>query len=201
MSDVNVTVVGHVGQDPTLYTAESGTRWTSIRVASTRRVRDPRSGEWGDGPTMWFTVRAFGDRALNLVDSVRKGTPVVVTGRLAVEEYEVRKQEKGPAGEAVEVREPRTSHVIESAVVAVDLSRGVVRYTRTVHTGAVPSGAPDAVTRSAGEAAGGERWETRGDAAAPWGEPTDETADGTTDEETVGGAGEDVPEARALVGV
>ena len=33
MSGVNVTVVGHVGQDPVLYTSERGTRWTSIRVA------------------------------------------------------------------------------------------------------------------------------------------------------------------------
>jgi single-strand DNA-binding protein len=162
MSDVDVTVVGHVGQDPAIYTAESGTRWTSIRVASTRRVRDPQTGEWGDGPTMWFTVRAFGDRALNLVESVRKGTPVVVTGRLAIEEYEVRKQEKGPDGELVEVRAPRTAHVIENAVVGVDLSRGIARYVRTVHTGVVPAGAPDA--------AGGERrdsWDVPGASAEP----------------------------------
>ncbi|QAY62186.1 single-stranded DNA-binding protein [Xylanimonas allomyrinae] len=142
MSDVNVTVVGHVGQDPTLYTAESGTRWTSIRVASTRRVRDPRTGEWGDGPTMWFTARAFGDRALNLVESVRRGTPVVVAGRLAFEEYEVRKEERGPDGELREVAQVRHALVVENASIAVDVARGVARYTRTVHTETLPSGAP-----------------------------------------------------------
>jgi single-strand DNA-binding protein len=138
MSDVSITVVGHVGQDPTLFTAESGTRWTSIRVASTRRVRNPQTGEWGDGPTMWFTVRQFGDRALNLIESVRKGTPVVVTGRLALEEYEQRKEERRPGGETVEVVTPRSAQVIENATVAVDLSRGVVRYTRSVSSSAVP---------------------------------------------------------------
>ncbi len=174
MSGVNVTVVGHVGQDPVLYTSESGTRWTSIRVASTRRVRDPRSGEWSDGPTMWFTVRAFGDRAMNLVESVRKGTPVVVTGRLAHEEYEVRKQEKGPDGELVEVRTPRTATVVENAVVAIDLSRGVARYTRTQHTETVPPGAPEGTDRS-GER--GEMWEVRGEAAAPDGEVDEDAAE------------------------
>jgi single-strand DNA-binding protein len=175
MSDVNVTVVGHVGQDPTLYTAESGTRWTSIRVASTRRVRDPRSGEWGDGPTMWFTARAFGDRALNLVESVRRGTPVVVTGRLAFEEYEVRKEERGPDGVLQEVSQARHALVVENASIAVDLARGVARYTRTVHTDVVPGGAPAGAERGAPGLAergapGGDPWETPGLAAAPDGE-------------------------------
>ena len=165
MSDVNVTVVGHVGQDPTLYTAESGTRWTSIRVASTRRVRDPRSGEWGDGATMWFTVRAFGDRALNLVESVRRGTPVVVTGRLAFEEYEVRKEERGPNGVLQEVSQARHALVVENASIAVDVSRGVARYTRTVHTEVVPGGA-----QAADPTAQADPWETPGLAAAPSGE-------------------------------
>ena len=165
MSDVHVTVVGHVGQDPVLYTAESGTRWTSIRVASTRRVRDARTGEWGDGPTMWFTVRAFGDRATNLTGSVHRGTPVVVTGRLAYEEYEVRKEERGADGELVEVRTPRQAMVVENASVAVDVSRGVAQYTRTVHTDVVPNGAPQAFGRPERD-----RWETPGESAAPAGE-------------------------------
>ncbi|ACZ30119.1 single-strand binding protein [Xylanimonas cellulosilytica DSM 15894] len=197
MSDVSVTVVGHVGQDPHLFASQSGTRWTSIRVASTRRVRDPRSGEWGDGPTMWFTVRAFGDRALNLVESVRKGTPVVVTGRLAVEEYEVRKQEKGPDGEAVEVRQPRWAQVIENASVGVDLSRGVARFTRTVHTDVVPGGAPAAAGGpgapggpGAHGGAGAERgpsWEVPGESAAPDGaELEDEEQVESDARETVG---------------
>ncbi|PZR55183.1 single-stranded DNA-binding protein [Xylanimonas oleitrophica] len=142
MSDVNVTVVGHVGQDPTLYTSGSGTRWTSIRVASTRRVRDPRTGEWGDGPTMWFTVRSFGDRALNVVESLRKGTPVVVSGRLAFEEYEVTKEVRGADGAVHEVSETRHALAVENATVAVDVARGVARYTRTVHTEVLPAGAP-----------------------------------------------------------
>ncbi len=58
MSDVNVTVTGHVGNEPVISFSASGTPWTSFRVASTRRVRDPRTGEWADGPTLWFTVVA-----------------------------------------------------------------------------------------------------------------------------------------------
>jgi single-strand DNA-binding protein len=156
MSDVNVTVVGHVGQDPTLFTADSGTRWTSIRVASTRRVRDARTGEWGDGPTMWFTVRAFGERALNVVGSVRKGTPVVVTGRLAFEEYEVRKEDRRPDGGTQEVTELRHAMVVENASVAVDVSRGVAVYTRRVHSGSDPWALPGAEPAPAASSDGGE---------------------------------------------
>ncbi|WP_425954612.1 single-stranded DNA-binding protein [Xylanimonas sp. McL0601] len=192
MSDVNVTVVGHVGQDPTLYTAESGTRWTSIRVASTRRVRDPRSGEWGDGPTMWFTVRAFGDRALNLVESVRRGTPVVVTGRLAFEEYEVRKEERGPDGALQEVSQARHALVVENASIAVDVARGVARFTRTVHTDVVPGGAPAGAERGAPGFAergstGADPWDTPGLAAAPSGEADEDEEPVEADtRETVG---------------
>ena len=163
MSDVNVTVVGHVGQPPALFTSPNGTRWTSLRVASTRRLRDPGTGEWRDGETTWFTVRAFGDRAQNVVDSIGRGTPVVVTGRLAFEEFEVRKEEQGPDGQKVEVVRPGYAHVIENATIAVDISRGVVKYTRTVRTEALPAGAPAASRAGAG---GSGAWERTEDDAA-----------------------------------
>jgi single-strand DNA-binding protein len=141
MNDVDVTVVGHVGAKPELYQASSGVRWTSVRVASTRRLRDSND-TWTDGPTMWFTVRVFGDKAKNVVDSLDKGTPVVVKGRLAVDEYEARTREAGPDGEFVEVAKQRWSQVVENATIGVDCTRGVVRFTRIVHTDQIPSGAP-----------------------------------------------------------
>jgi len=183
MSDVNVTVVGHVGQDPALYTSSNGTRWTSLRVASTRRLRDPGSGEWRDGETTWFTVRAYGDRAQNVVDSLGRGTPVVVTGRLAFEEFEVRKAQAGPDGRAVEVVRPGYAQVVENATIAVDVSRGVARYTRTVRTEALPGGAPQSFTTGTG---GSDAWETAQAGGVPEGENED-AEDVTADvRETVG---------------
>ena len=132
MSDVNVTVTGFVGQDPVLYTSNSGNVWTSFSVASTRRVRDS-AGQWSDGATMWFRVKAFGDRARNAVKSLHRGTPVTVTGRLAVEEYVVTKQGSQPDS-AGPTEDKRVDLVVENATIAVDITRGTVDYSRTIHT-------------------------------------------------------------------
>ncbi len=138
MSNVSITVTGHVGGDPALFTSANGTLWTSFRVASTHRVRDAKTGEWRDGDTTWFTVRSYGDKAQNVVDSIDKGTPVVVTGRLAFREFEVRREEKGADGLAVEVVKPGYEHVVENATVAIDISRGTAKYARRVHLEDLP---------------------------------------------------------------
>ena len=130
MSDVNVTVVGHVGTEPTLSTSPQGTDWTSFRLASTRRVRDPRSGEWGDGETLWFTVKLFRDRARHVCMSVRKGDPVVVRGRLTLEEWEAPREHPLPDGGTAVVTERRSRQVIEAQHVGVDATRGMVRFAR-----------------------------------------------------------------------
>jgi single-strand DNA-binding protein len=171
MSDVNVTVTGHVGNEPVISFSASGTPWTSFRVASTRRVRDPRTGEWADGPTLWFTVKAFGDRAFNVSQSLAKGTPVIVTGRLGVDEYEVRRAVPAPDGEGtVETTERRTALLVDNAAVALDVSRGVATYTRVLHRDTVPGGTGEAADagRRGGPAAPGDPWATApgGDVAA-----------------------------------
>ena len=130
MSDVNVTVVGHVGTDPTLGTSPQGTDWTSFRLASTRRVRDPRTGEWGDGETLWFTVKLFRERARHVCMSVRKGDPVVVTGRLTLEEWDAQREHQLPDGGTATVTERRSQQAIEAQHVGVDATRGMVRFAR-----------------------------------------------------------------------
>jgi len=127
MADVAITVIGYVGNDPVLKKSRSDLSWTQFRVGSTRRLKDAESGQWIDGPTMWFTVKAWGNKAENIIDSIRKGSPVVVTGRLAEEPYVLTKV--GDNGEPVTER--RSGLTIENAVVAIDLSRGAAKYFRT----------------------------------------------------------------------
>jgi len=138
MAEVNVTVVGYVGSDPVLKKSKSELAWTQFRVGSTRRWRDLESGQWIDGSTMWFTVKAWGSKAENVIDSIRKGTPVIVSGRLAEEPYVLTKA--GENGEPV--TEYRTGLTIENAVVAVDISRGIAKYVRTERDLAEPVEAP-----------------------------------------------------------
>jgi single-strand DNA-binding protein len=119
-SDVTVTLAGFVGTSPRLFTSESGTDYTSFRVAHTQRYHDRARGEWVDGRTTWFTVKAWRGVARNVASSLRKGDPVVVTGRLSLDEW------TGPEG-------PRTTLVVEASALGPDLSRGEASFRPTVH--------------------------------------------------------------------
>ncbi|MDR2722454.1 MAG: single-stranded DNA-binding protein [Cellulomonadaceae bacterium] len=130
-----ITIYGNVGNDPILYeSSQTGTKWTSFAVASTPRYRNA-DGSWSGRDTMWFRVKAFGDRACHAVESLDKGTPVVVTGRLVQRDYVVTRQVDG-----VEVTEDRHDLEIEHARIAVDITRGVAKYTRVITSAAVPDG-------------------------------------------------------------
>jgi single-strand DNA-binding protein len=130
MNDVTVTVSGNVGSTPALHlNAAKNLQWSTFRVASTRRYVN-ENGEWTDGATLWFTVKAWRTAAANVVESVHKGMPVVVTGRLEVDEW------TGPDGEQ------RTGLVIVATAIGVDATRGKVGFTRVVHHDSVPDDAP-----------------------------------------------------------
>lgn len=130
MNDVTVTVQGNAGSTPALHlNAARDLEWTTFRVASTRRYVN-ENGDWTDGATLWFTVKAWRAAALNVVESVHKGVPVVVTGRLEVDEW------TGPDGQQ------RTGLVIVATAIGVDATRGKVGFTRVVHHDTVPGGAP-----------------------------------------------------------
>ncbi|SDS69538.1 single-strand DNA-binding protein [Paraoerskovia marina] len=117
--DVNVTLAGFVGTTPRLFTSQNGTPFTSFRVASTKRYLDRSSNAWVDGKTIWFTVKAWRQPATNVAESVRKGDAVVVTGRLAVDEWTA---DDGP----------RTDLVVEATALGPDLTRGTARFAHTV---------------------------------------------------------------------
>ena len=164
MNNVMVTVKGYVAKDPKLFQSASGVWWAMIRVGSTPTYQD-KNGKYVDGDTMWFSVRLFADKARNLAESVHRGTPVLIHGRLAVREYDFTREERSEVGAVSEVTSHRFDLCIENATVAVDTSRGVVRYAKLNHTDKVPESAPVVVG-----AAPEERWATPGELAAPEGE-------------------------------
>jgi single-strand DNA-binding protein len=94
-------------------------------MASTRRWFDRERGTWVDGRTEWFTVKAWRGAARNVAESLRKGDPVLVHGRLSTDEWSTAEGE------------PRTSLVLDAIAIGPDLAYGTARYARTVH----PSGA------------------------------------------------------------
>ncbi|EYR62373.1 single-stranded DNA-binding protein [Actinotalea ferrariae CF5-4] len=136
-SGLTVTVVGWAATTPREITGD-GVPYTSFRLAATPRWFDSRAGAWTDGQTEWITVKAFRDVALNVGSSIRKGDPVLATGRLRTEEWQ------GEQG-------PRSSLVLDVTALGHDLTRGRAAFTRTVNVAA------DAARSGAGRpSAGGQ---------------------------------------------
>ena len=128
MNETMVTLSGWLGGDVTLRETGDGTSVATFRVASTPRRFNRRTGEWSDGDTQWYTVSAWRALADNCAESLRRGDPVVLHGRLSAQTW------TNSAGMAV------TSYEVDAMFVGHDLSRGTARFTRTPR----PEVAPDA---------------------------------------------------------
>jgi single-strand DNA-binding protein len=122
MKETLVTVVGNVVTDPTLRVTSGGAKVTKFRLASTERRYDKVTGGWRDGDTIFWWVSCWRRAAENVADSLAKGQPVVVHGRLRENRYEVEGQ-------------PRTSLEIDASTVGHDLSRGVARFRKAAPPG------------------------------------------------------------------
>lgn len=147
MNDITVTVLGNVAGDVELRSTRSGEPVASFRLASGSRRFDRASGEWVDGETHFFSVSCWRSLAHNVVESLHKGMPVIVTGRLRSREV------SRPCGD--------TAHVvrytdIEATTVGCDLSRGIATFTRVKRQGAAAQesrAVADALAASAGQPA------------------------------------------------
>lgn len=125
MNDLLITVSGWVATEPRFLAGPSGARMTSFRLASTSRYFDRDKGEWVDGRTEWFTVRVFRAAAATVADSIAKGQPVVVHGRLKTNTWE---SEQGP----------RVDLVVDATSVGHDLTRGVAKFQRATGSAELP---------------------------------------------------------------
>ena len=83
-----VTVVGNVATDVVLRQTQEGTSVTSFGVVSTERNFDKKEGVWADGHKLFVWVTGWRRLAKSAAASLKKGDPVIVSGRLRVEEYE-----------------------------------------------------------------------------------------------------------------
>ena len=58
-----------------------------MALAINNRKKDA-NGEWVDGDAQFYDVKAFGEIAENIAESVTKGTRVIVNGRLNFQQWE-----------------------------------------------------------------------------------------------------------------
>lgn len=81
-----ITLVGRVGTDPHLTPTATGDR-TNLRVVATERRLDRNTQEWVDGDEFGVSVVCWRILATAVVATVRKGDPVVVTGRISTRRF------------------------------------------------------------------------------------------------------------------
>lgn len=87
MNETLVTMVGNVASAVSYAQTSAGVPVANFRMAATERRYDRGKGDWVDGDTNWVTVVAWRWLATNVVSSVNKGDPVVVSGRLRIREW------------------------------------------------------------------------------------------------------------------
>jgi len=121
MSDIYVTLSGNVTDDPRQYQFKDGARVTSMRMAVNRRVLDQQTNTWQTRDTTYYTVRCYRGLADNVHQSVAKGQPVVVYGRLRIKQFE-------------RDGEHRFWAEIEAVSVGHDLKWGIATFEKPVRT-------------------------------------------------------------------
>jgi single-strand DNA-binding protein len=118
VNDTVVTVLGWVGGDINYREVSGGFGVANFRVGTTPRHFDKGVGGWVDRPTTWFQVECWKALADHVRQSVQRGHPVVVTGRLKTSEW--------VDGEGI----TRTKTVIDAFSVGHDLTRGTTAFTK-----------------------------------------------------------------------
>jgi single-strand DNA-binding protein len=122
MFDTNVTVVGNLVAEPRLASTNDGQAVASFRLASTPRRFDRAAGVWKDGDTLFTNVTCWRALAENVYMSLKKGSSVIVLGRLSVRPYVTKEGEK------------RQSVDIDAVAVGPDLGRATALIRRAERT-------------------------------------------------------------------
>lgn len=106
-----VILRGRVGSDLRSMTTQSGTKGIRFRLAASQwRIND--SGKYVERDPHWYTVCVWDRLAKNLLSSVEKGTPIIVSGRPSARAW------IGPDSEA------RAELVINASFCGIDLAFG-----------------------------------------------------------------------------
>ncbi len=121
MNDIYTTVVGNLASEVSLRTTASGRAFASFRIASNPRKFNRATNQWVDSDPNYLTVACWGALAENAQESLKKGDPVVVSGKLKIRQW----QDGEKSGTNVEV---------EAQALGADLARGTSTFKRVNRT-------------------------------------------------------------------
>jgi single-strand DNA-binding protein len=96
----SITISGNITRDPEMRYTAGGTSTATFGVAVNRSWRNQQTNEWEER-TSFFNVVCWQSLAENVSASLRKGTRVVVTGRLEQRSWETDQGEKRSVVEVV----------------------------------------------------------------------------------------------------
>ncbi|GEB97693.1 MULTISPECIES: single-stranded DNA-binding protein [Corynebacterium] len=120
MSQLPITITGHLTHEPELTKVSADMFKTRLRVASSRRVpnrehqEDSSQPEWRDIDLVFIDVEMWGQFAINVKKSLHKGMPIIAVGSIVTDQW----QDK----EGV----PRSRTFIKAFYVGLDLNRYVI---------------------------------------------------------------------------
>lgn len=117
MNEILTTVVGNVVTDVTTKTLPSGRLVATFRIANNPKKFDKNSNNFIDLDPNFLQVNCWTNLAENITQSIHKGQPLVVFGKLKVKQ--VNDGEKNS-----------TFVEIDAISVGHDLSRGVAEFTK-----------------------------------------------------------------------
>jgi len=121
MNETYVTISGNVVGDPVVRSTRANVPFVTFRVASTVRRVDSKSGDYIDAGTNFVNVTAFRSLGVNLANSLHKGEPVIVYGRMRINQWDNGER----SGTTVEVDAYNVGH---------DLSRGQSTFVRVARS-------------------------------------------------------------------
>jgi len=81
-----IIVSGRLTRDPDIRMTQKGSTVCSFSIANNRSYMDPSTNEWKD-EVSYMSATAFGSLADRLKERIKKGTPVIVEGRLVMNEF------------------------------------------------------------------------------------------------------------------
>lgn len=94
MPDNTITIVGNLTQDPEMRYTPNGVAMVRITVAVNRRRFNRDTNTWEDSEASYFDATCWRDLAENVSESLRKGTRVMITGRLEQRRWETQEGER-----------------------------------------------------------------------------------------------------------
>ena len=93
MNGNSVTLVGNIVDDPELRFTAGGQAMTKFRIAVNRRWQDRSTNEWQE-EVSFFGCTVWREQAENVAESLKKGSRVLINGRLQQRQWETPEGEK-----------------------------------------------------------------------------------------------------------